>query len=110
MLKSSTAMSTAIVFMCIEIMQGHLASAVSLLQRSIAILPRSRNQYVPLYEEFISRLKIHAQRVSHLRDAGYNTVMLTTIIASGQGDVRVEPLRSRLKRSGHEIPYTRRLA
>ncbi|KEQ63477.1 uncharacterized protein M437DRAFT_47167, partial [Aureobasidium melanogenum CBS 110374] len=62
-LKSSSAMSTAIVFMCIEIMQGHLASAVSLLQRSVAILPRSRNQYVPLYEEFISRLKIHAQRL-----------------------------------------------
>ncbi|KAK6000279.1 hypothetical protein QM012_003911 [Aureobasidium pullulans] len=56
-------MSTAIVFMCIEIMQGHLASAVSLLKRSVAILPRSRNQYVPLYEEFISRLRIHAQRL-----------------------------------------------
>ncbi|KAI4721931.1 hypothetical protein E4T48_01816 [Aureobasidium sp. EXF-10727] len=62
-LRSSSAMSTAIVFICIEIMQGHLASAVSLLQRSIAMLPSSNNRYFPLYEDLISRLRIHAQRL-----------------------------------------------
>lgn len=109
-LKSSSAMSTAIVFMCIEIMQGHLASAVSLLQRSVAILPRSRNQYVPLYEEFISRLRIHAQRVSHLPATYISTVVLMRVIVSGQEYVRIEPFRSRFERSGHEIPNARGLA
>ncbi|CAD0110264.1 unnamed protein product, partial [Aureobasidium uvarum] len=68
-LQSSSAMSTAIVFICIEIMQGHLASAVSLLQRSVAMLPSSTNQYVPLYEDLISRLRIHAQRIVMLMKA-----------------------------------------
>jgi hypothetical protein len=62
--KSSSAMTTAIVFICIEIMQGHLASAVSLLQHSLAMLPKSGRQQMPLYEEIISRLQIHARRVS----------------------------------------------
>jgi hypothetical protein len=45
-------------------MQGHLASAVSLLQHSVAMLPSSGVQQVPLYEDIISRLQIHARRVS----------------------------------------------
>lgn len=62
--KSCSAMTTAIVFICIEIMQGHLASAVSLLQHSVVMLPDSGNQQIPLYEDIISRLQIHARRVS----------------------------------------------
>jgi hypothetical protein len=62
--QSSSAMTTAIVFICIEIMQGHLASAVSLLQHSVAMLPKYGTQQVPLYEDIISRLQIHARRVS----------------------------------------------
>jgi Zn-dependent oligopeptidase len=62
---SGSAMTTAIVFICIEIMQGHLASAVSLLQHSVAMLPKSGNQQVHLYEDIISRLQIHARRVSY---------------------------------------------
>jgi len=65
-------MTTAIVFICIEIMQGHLASAVSLLQHSVAMLPNSGSQQVPLYEDIISRLQIHARRVSHLLTAYTN--------------------------------------
>ncbi|KEQ70696.1 hypothetical protein M436DRAFT_52980 [Aureobasidium namibiae CBS 147.97] len=61
-INSSSAMTTAIVFICIEIMQGHLASAVSLLQHSVAMLPSSGSQQVPLYEDIISRLQIHARR------------------------------------------------
>jgi hypothetical protein len=64
-LDSGSAMTTAIVFICIEIMQGHLASAVSLLQHSVAMLPKSGNQQVHLYEDIISRLQIHARRVSN---------------------------------------------
>jgi hypothetical protein len=63
---TSSAMTTAIVFICIEIMQGHLASAVSLLQHSLAMLPKSGYQQMPLYEDIISRLQIHARRVSFL--------------------------------------------
>ncbi|KAI4851587.1 hypothetical protein E4T44_02039 [Aureobasidium sp. EXF-8845] len=59
---SGTAMTTAIVFICIEIMQGHLASAVSLLQHSVAMLSKSGNQQVSLYGDIISRLQIHARR------------------------------------------------
>jgi hypothetical protein len=62
--QSSSAMTTAIVFICIEIMQGHLASAVSLLQHSVAMLPTSGSQQMPLYDDIISRLQIHARRVS----------------------------------------------
>lgn len=61
---SCSAMTTAIVFICIEIMQGHLASAVSLLQHSVAMLPNSGNQQMSLYQDIISRLQIHARRVS----------------------------------------------
>ncbi|THY89598.1 hypothetical protein D6C95_06791 [Aureobasidium pullulans] len=60
---SGSAMTTAIIFICIEIMQGHLANAVALLQRSVAMLPAAKGQHVSLYEDLISRLQIHAKRL-----------------------------------------------
>jgi hypothetical protein len=63
---SGSAMTTAIIFICIEIMQGHLANAVALLQRSVAMLPAAKGQHVSLYEDLISRLQIHAKRVGCL--------------------------------------------
>lgn len=81
-------MTTAIVFICIEVMQGHLASAVSLLQHSVAMLPNSGNQQMPLYEDIISRLQIHARRVSHPPVLIEIERMLTKDKASRQGHFR----------------------
>ncbi|THY25985.1 hypothetical protein D6D01_04668 [Aureobasidium pullulans] len=80
---SGSAMTTAIIFICIEIMQGHLANAVALLQRSVAMLPAAKGQHVSLYEDLISRLKIHAKRdaaPSSRETAAYNAVHIRRLL------------------------------
>ncbi|KAI5206488.1 hypothetical protein E4T39_02414 [Aureobasidium subglaciale] len=55
--------STAIIFICVELMQGHIASAVSLLQRAVAMIPATPTRLISLHEDLIGRLQIQAKRL-----------------------------------------------
>ncbi|KAI5204343.1 hypothetical protein E4T38_04694 [Aureobasidium subglaciale] len=62
-MQSGSFISTAIIFICVELMQGHIASAVSLLQRAVTLIPATATRLISLHEDLVGRLQIQAKRL-----------------------------------------------